>query len=141
MLISHDRAFLDNVVTSTLVFEGDDGRINEYVGGYSDWQRQRSKNISSGKVKSKQSVKPEGKVNNNQANKPAKLSYKDQRELDRLPAKIESLEAEQTELQTAVNEPAFYQQERDETEAVLRRLETVIEDLESCYRRWTALEG
>jgi len=123
------------------VFEGDDGQINEYVGGYSDWQRQRGKKIYPGKVKSDKPVKAEGKANTNQGSKPTKLSYKDQRELDRLPAKIESLEAEQTELQAAVNEPAFYQQSRDETEVTLKRLETVVAELETCYRRWGALES
>lgn len=140
LLISHDRAFLDNVVTSTLVFEGNDGQINEYVGGYSDWQRQRSKNIYPKKVKSNKPVKAEAKANNNQSGKPVKLSYKDQRELGRLPEKIALLEAEQTELQAAVNEPAFYQQARDETEATLQRLETVAAELETCYRRWETLE-
>ena len=136
LLISHDRAFLDNVVTSTLVFEGDDGQINEYVGGYSDWQRQRSSNSYTKKVKSNKPVKAKDKANNNQGGKSVKRSYKDQRELDRLPEKIASLETEQTELQAVVNEPAFYQQARDETEATLKRLETVIAELETCYRRW-----
>ena len=142
LLISHDRAFLDNVVTSTLVFEGNDGRINEYVGGYSDWQRQRNRSVTQ-KSKSKKSVKVEGKAKSkkNQGGKPVKLSYKDQSELDGLPAKIEALETEQTDLQTAVNEPAFYQQDRDETTATLERLETVTEELEICYRRWEVLES
>lgn len=142
LLISHDRTFLDNVVTSTLVFEGDDGRINEYVGGYSDWQRQRKKSVTE-KSSSNKFVKAEGKVKSvkNQGGKPVKLSYKDQRELDELPAMIETLETEQAELQAAINEPAFYQQASENITATLDRLEAVTDELEFCYRRWEALES
>jgi ATP-binding cassette subfamily F protein uup len=138
LLVSHDREFLDNVVTSTLVFEGD-GRVGEYVGGYSDWLRQRRqpKKAAQGKqapvVPAKKAQKPAGKAK--------KLSYKDQRELDALPVQIEALEAEQGELEAAISLPAFYQQTADAVKTTLTRLEAVNAELEACYERWGELEG
>ncbi|MFV1973321.1 MAG: ATP-binding cassette domain-containing protein [Thiohalobacterales bacterium] len=137
LLISHDRAFLDNVVTSTLVFE-EEGRIGEYVGGYSDWLRQRKQAAAVTPVKSrkspaeKKSGSPDG---------PRKLSYKNRRELEALPQQIESLEAEQAVLQEKTSNPAFYQQSQDEITVTLARLETVTAELESSYSRWEALDS
>jgi ATP-binding cassette subfamily F protein uup len=138
LLVSHDRAFLDNVVTSTLVFEGE-GRIGEYVGGYSDWLRQRQtaprREAPAGAVPDKPSaavVKPVGR--------PGKLSYKDQRELDALPARIEALEAEQARLHAAVNDAGFYQRPAEAIHATLARLEALAHELEVCYERWGILD-
>ena len=138
LLVSHDRAFLDNVVTSTLVFEGA-GVIGEYVGGYSDWLRHKTaadkparKNNGGSTVK----VTPRQTV----SEKPEKLSYKDQRELDGLPGKIEKLETEQTQLQATMGEPDFYQQSHERVTATLERMQVVEEELETCYGRWEALE-
>ncbi len=136
LLVSHDRAFVDNVVTSTLVFEGD-GRVNEYVGGYNDWLRQRrpaAVKTPSAKAESKAPAAATRK-------KPAKkLSYKEQRELEQLPARIEALEAEQSALQERLNEPGFYQQAQAEIGKVLARLEVLEAELATGYERWEALE-
>jgi ATP-binding cassette subfamily F protein uup len=139
LLVSHDRAFLDHVVTSTLVFEGD-GRIGEYVGGYSDWLRQRQTEFreaipAATTVAAKPSALPA-----KSAGKPKKLSYKDQRELDELPERIEALEMEQARLHAAVNDAGFYQRSPEDFTATLERLEAVSRELETCYERWGVLE-
>jgi ATP-binding cassette subfamily F protein uup len=138
LLVSHDRAFLDNVVTSTLVFEGD-GEVKEYVGGYSDWQRQRAAGAAAAPV----AVKAEKPLRTKPAGgeRPAKLSYREQRELEALPARIEALEAEQAALQQTTSDPAFYRQDGAAISAALARLEALGGELESCYARWAELEG
>ncbi|MGD2112666.1 MAG: ABC transporter ATP-binding protein, partial [Gammaproteobacteria bacterium] len=140
LLVSHDRAFLDNVVTSTLVFEGD-GIVNEYVGGYSDWQRQRA--AGEEPPEPALSGKPDRPARERAAGdgRPAKLSYRDQRELDALPARIEALEAEQAALQETVSDPDFYRQESAPISDTLARLEAVGAELEDCYVRWARLES
>ena len=139
LLVSHDRAFLDNVVTSTLVFEGA-GAVGEYVGGYSDWVRHKksadAKPISTNK--SGASIKDTSEQAG--AAKTKKLSYKDQRELDALPGKIEQLETEQAQLQAAMGEPDFYQQPHEQVNETLERLQAVKEELEACFGRWETLE-
>ena len=137
LLVSHDRAFLDNAVTSTLVFEGG-GRIKEYVGGYSDWLRQRPNPPAPKAEAPTKAAKPAPEA---ARAKPRKLSYKEQRELDALPRKIESLEAEQARLQTAVSHAGFYQQPGEAISATLARLQAVTAELEACYARWEALES
>lgn len=132
ILVSHDRTFLDNVVTSTLAFEGD-GVVNEYVGGYEDWLRQSRSNLA--KVEKKAAAPKEAKPEK----KKTKLSYKDQFELDTLPQKIESLEAEQEEIQQQVAEPDFYQQDKKDVDKVLARLSEVEKELETTYTRWEEL--
>jgi ATP-binding cassette subfamily F protein uup len=139
LLVSHDRAFLDNVVTSTLVFEGQ-GRIGEYVGGYSDWLRQRKATAPAAAGGGKAKPKPAPATPPDASGKPKKLSYKDQRELDGLPARIESLETEQSELQAVTSDPDFYRQEPDTITATLARLEALSAELEACYVRWEELE-
>ncbi len=138
LLVSHDRAFLDNVVTSTLVFEGG-GRIGEYIGGYSDWLRQRKKTQPTVVAKPARQTAPAR--SEQAAGKPRKLSYKDQRELDALPARIEALEAEQARLQAHVSDSGFYQQPDAEISATLARLESLGGELEACYVRWEELEA
>jgi len=139
LLVSHDRAFLDNVVTSTLVFEGA-GAVGEYVGGYSDWVRHKksadAKPVSTDK--SGASIKDTSEQAG--AAKTRKLSYKDQRELDALPGKIERLETEQAQLQAAMGEPDFYQQPHEQVNETLERLQAVEEELEVCFGRWEKLE-
>ena len=139
LLVSHDRAFLDNVITSSLVFERE-GVIGEYVGGYSDWLRQKT---AAEKPSRKQSSGPAVKTAaaSTTVAKPGKLSYKDQRELDALPAKIEQLETEQAQLQAAIGDPGFYQQSHEQANVILERLQTVEEALEVCYGRWEVLES
>lgn len=149
LLVSHDRTFMDNVVTSMLAFEGQ-GCVREYVGGYSDWIRQGGKlppapwdgaarqhtEPTSAPVKKapeKSTVEP--------ARKAVKLSYKLQRELDGLPADIEHLEGEVEALEQEVGDPAFYQQEASVVTARLNALENVQQSLETAMERWMELEA
>jgi ATP-binding cassette subfamily F protein uup len=136
LLVSHDRAFINNVITSTLVFEGD-GVINEYVGGYDDWLRQKSEAKPAAIAKKN---KPQTSSVAN-AEQKKKLSYKDQRELDALPKTIEKLENEQSELMAKLGDPDFYQQQGDAVSKVNDRLAAIEAELSVCYQRWEALEG
>jgi len=133
LIVSHDRAFLDNVVTSTLVFEGD-GKIQEYIGGYKDWLLQSKRNTSPVVEKTipEAVVKTKNKATN-------KLSYKEQKELDELPKKIEKLEAEQAELLKISSTPAFYQQNQNKIAEVMAQLKKIELDLEIAYQRWGEL--
>ena len=140
LLVSHDREFLDNVVTSTLVFEGH-GRIHEYVGGYSDWMRQRRTGLSpapgtgvAASGREKAAAAPAGP-------KPRKRSYKEQRELDSMPERIQALETLQGELQGAFADPKFFRQSPAEASAALERLQSLVAELEAAYARWNALES
>ena len=143
LLVSHDRDFLDNVVTSTLVFEGD-GRVNEYVGGYQDWLRQRQPESSAAGAAAKAKPRAEEKppAQKAPAAKPKKLSYKDQRELDLLPERIETLEAELESLQTQLADPQVYAEQGAEGLAALsEKLKQAEAELEQCYARWDELDG
>ncbi|MGB5561582.1 MAG: ATP-binding cassette domain-containing protein [Sedimenticolaceae bacterium] len=138
LLVSHDRAFLDNVVTSTLVFEGD-GRVNAYVGGYQDWLRQRA---VPAKVVGKAAIqKKPAAPKAPEPVKPKKLSYKDQRELDQLPARIEALDAESAEIQAALANPDLYRESPDKVNELNERVQQVEQELAHAYKRWEALEG
>ncbi|MBE9559363.1 MAG: ATP-binding cassette domain-containing protein, partial [Proteobacteria bacterium] len=112
LVVSHDREFVNNVVTSTLVFEGN-AQVNEYVGGYDDWLKQSKNNTKkeSATVKAADAEKPSSLAT--KATKPKKLSYKDQRELDALPAQIETFENEVENLQNMMADDAFYKQEKE----------------------------
>jgi ATP-binding cassette subfamily F protein uup len=138
LLVSHDRTFIDNVVTSTLAFEGN-GLVREYVGGYADWLRQRPPRMSENNKPAVATLKPPAP--NTTQNRPRKLGYKDQRELDQLPGLIEKLEAEQTTLQSAVAQPEFYKQPPAEQTQTLKRLADVDEELAAAYVRWDSLES
>ena len=136
LLVSHDRAFLDNVVTSTLVFEGA-GRVGEYVGGYTDWLHQARKAVAG-----RGTTQAQTRTDSGPAARPAvKLSYREQRELEALPARIETLETEQAELQERVSDSGFYRQPGEEIARALAQLETLNGELESAYARWEALES
>ena len=137
LLVSHDRAFLDNVVTSTLVFEGD-GRVGDYVGGYSDWLRQRPAAQPAAPENKPKAAAPVAAAAVNTSRR--KLSYKEQRELDALPGRIDALESEQAALQAQMAEPGFYQQPDADVQAALARLQQVQQELEQCLERWLALE-
>ena len=138
LLVSHDRAFLDNVVTSTLVFEGD-GVIEEYVGGYQDYLRQRRPPAEAREAAPARS----GTIPTKQADsrRRRKLGYKEQRELAELPERIEALEAEQRQLQQQTADPAFYQGEKHEISCVMARLGELEQELEQAYARWEVLES
>ncbi len=133
LLVSHDRLFLDNVVTSVMVFEGS-GQVNEYVGGYADWQQYKAE-LAELIESEKKSVKEKPK-----SVKKKKLSYNDQRELAQLPATIEQLEAKQAEMNDQINAPTFYQQDHDVVAQTLKALESLEGELEVSYARWDELE-
>lgn len=140
LLVSHDRAFLDNVVTSTLVFEGD-GRVQEYVGGYQDWLRQRPEPLKPESVKksiapvAREQVEPAAPV----AKK--KLSYKLQRELDQLPAMLEEAEAELERLQGITGAADFYSGDHQQVTDALAELQAQEEKVELLMERWVELEA
>jgi ATP-binding cassette subfamily F protein uup len=145
-LVSHDRAFLDNVVTQTIASEGN-GQWKEYVGGYSDWLRQRPTGVASrfdatGGV----AAAPVQKVGAGDTAKPKlaerkKLSFKEQRELEHLPDRIAALEAEQGVLQGRLADPAFYQGPADAVRDVQARLAKVAAEIDAALTRWEALEA
>jgi ATP-binding cassette subfamily F protein uup len=138
LLVSHDREFLDNVVTSTLVFEGD-GRVGDYVGGYADWLRQRPAPVPVERSRERERVdSPATKPT--KPTKPRKLSHKEQRELDGLPARIEALETEQVALTTKLADPAFYKKEPGAFSAAKTRLDALELDLAAALARWEELE-
>jgi len=137
LLVSHDREFLDNVVTSVFVFEGE-GRVNEYIGGYAEWfalaeQRKKQEIIS----KSQEAAKQEKPKSSNKK----KLSYKQQKELDQLPTQIDQLESEQATLTEKISDADFYKQEQDEIKQTLEGLNTTERKLEQAYQRWDELEA
>lgn len=141
ILVSHDRTFLDNVVTSTLAFEGD-GHFVEYVGGYQDWLRQSPSVVKSPKqTDAGSSHKQPADSNPGQkpSNKP-KLSYKDQRELNGIPDRIAALEVEQAALETQLTNPDLYRH-GDDVRKVQLRLESVTAELEVSFLRWEELES
>ena len=143
ILVSHDRAFLDNVVTSSLVMEGN-GRVGDYVGGYTDWLRQRpiaqriaAAAASAPKLTPQVAPKPAAV-----APEPAKrkLSYKEQRELEQLPALIERLDGEIAALTSQIQDPAFYRQGPEAVTTANARLSSLQAELEQAYARWQSLE-
>ncbi len=135
LLVSHDRAFLDNVITSALVF--DNGVLHESVGGYSDWLRSREAKSSENTARVKQSIKN----SSNKAIKPASMGYQQKRELEQLPARIEQLEIQQQALYKQLAEPEFYQQPSARMTRVKSELETIEQQLGECYARWETLES
>jgi ATP-binding cassette subfamily F protein uup len=137
LLVSHDREFLNNVVTSTLVFEGD-GKVTDFVGGYDDWIRQREIDPFS-EAPTRNDVAVKSRVVDQK--KPAKLGYKDQRELDRLPEKIERLEREVQRLTDEMSTAGFFQQDKSVIVETQLALETASNDLDVCYKRWEELES
>ncbi len=138
IVVSHDREFLDNVVTSTIVFE-ENGRVQEYVGGYSDWVRQGKRLAVSDDPFDSGGRKRRAAERRRQ--RPAtKLSYMDQRELDGLPAEIEALEATLAALQETVTGPGFYTRDPVAVRDTLDRLAATAAELEKRIERWGELE-
>ncbi len=136
LLVSHDRTFIDNVVTSTIVFDSD-GTLREYVGGYEDWLRQRP---TLGKVEKKQKVS-EPSVTEKKGSKKSKLTYQEQQDLIALPKTIEALEQQQAELQQEINQPSFYQQAADIITQTQESLAELDANLEAAYDQWQLLES
>lgn len=142
LLVSHDRAFLDNVATSTIAFEGR-GVLKEYVGGYDDWLRQGGQWPSTQKpgAASSSATSAGGEVKSVQAPKAKKLSYKLQRELDALPKDIESLEAELAVLHQEVAEPEFYSKSQKDIAEKTKHVTAQEQRLHTLYRRWEELDA
>lgn len=142
LLVSHDRSFLDNVVTDLLVVDGS-GKIEEFVGGYSDYATYRdskselNKSAQANRAEEKPSITPSPVTDK----KPKKLSYKDQREYDSLPEKLEALENEKASLESAMNDPEFYSQPQAELQAKLSRITALTSEIETAYERWQQLEA
>jgi len=139
LLVSHDREFLDNVVTSTLVMEGC-GRIGEYVGGYNDWLRQRPPSSANAFAPQATPPQPEPPIPAVGATMRRKLSYKDARELEQLPAQIELLEKRLQQLTQQVNQPTFYQRDGAAIAAHHSELAKTQAALDAAYMRWSQLE-
>ena len=142
LLVSHDRAFLDNVVTSIIAFEGG-GKVEEYVGGYEDWLRQcRHCDDLHAIVKGKADATDNdlSKVDNRSTRK-QKLSYKEKTQLESLPAQIDQLEQEQKILEQQVSQSDFYQQDKETIVETMARIELIREDLQRAYDRWEYLDG
>jgi ABC transport system ATP-binding/permease protein len=135
LLVSHDRTFLNNVVTSTLVLEGE-GRVGEYAGGYDDWllQSKLEPAVKAAKAPSRMK-KPQ-----TQRERRPTLSFQERHELEALPPRIETLEAEQASLYQAMSTPSFYQQGGSEITRAKARLESLEQELDEAYQRWEALE-
>ncbi len=142
LLVSHDRAFLNNVTTGILAFTGE-GELHEYDGGYDDYARQmqaaEQKKERKSQTKTKSSGQPADSAESSRA-KP-KLTYGQQLELEALPEKIEKLEAEQAEIHARMAAPEFYQQDQNEINIVSNRLKQVDTELENCYKLWDELEA
>jgi len=154
LLVSHDRAFIDHVVTSTLVFEGA-GQVQEYVGGYEDWLRYVSAKASAdsqprpadtsvpaGRDFSRAKTVPvERDSSRTKKASPKKLSYNEQQEARDLPARIDALEREQASLNASMADPGFYRSGGDVITETLARLEAIEQELLAAYARWTELDG
>ena len=141
LVVSHDRHFLDRVVTSTLVFEGD-GAVKRYAGGYSDWARLQH-SLAATDAPEKPPQKNAGAAGGTDGPKPSsrKLSYKLQRELDALPNSIDALENEIAALEKTVNDPSFYERSREEISTRFAELESLRTELETKITRWEELES
>jgi ATP-binding cassette subfamily F protein uup len=133
LLVSHDRTFLDNVATSTLVFEGE-GRVQEYVGGYEDWMK--------GRMPEKKATpeKPKKEKPKSAPTGPRKLTYKEERELESLPGEIESLETEKEDLFAALSDPDLYKTAGHDVARLQNRLDELEGELQVAYNRWERLE-
>ena len=141
LMVSHDRAFLNNVVTSTIVFEPEG--LREYVGGYDDWQHQLAARTSmiEKKPSAKLAKSKNGKKKRKPDDKPKKLSFKEQQELDKLPGNIEKLEASIETLTQTMADPEFYQGPQEKIASVQLEMNTLNEDLKASYARWEELEA
>jgi len=140
LVVSHDREFVDNVATSTIA-HAEGGRFIEHAGGYSDWlAAERAGDVAEARVDGPEADKPKARVKP-KTKGPRKLSFKEKRELETLPATIETLETEQAELQNRMGDPGFYQSATgDEVASATARLQALEGELESTYARWQELE-
>ena len=133
LLVSHDRYFLDRVITSSIVFEGN-GQLSEYVGGYEDWQRQKSSDVGKSTGTRTRNPRPKSKTKN-------KLSYREQQELLKLPARIEELELQMGKLEDDMSQSEFYRQEESDITNAHNQLQSLKQTLDEAYQRWEELES
>ncbi|MBI5641656.1 MAG: ATP-binding cassette domain-containing protein [Nitrospirae bacterium] len=138
LVVSHDREFLNNIVTSTIVFEGD-GRLVEYVGGYDDWLRQRS--LSSQGVTEKAKKKEKSEKSRPQRERLRTLTFREKKEIETLPGLIESMEAERAGLYETLADPDFYRQAGSRIQAVKARMAEIDKEIPVAYERWEVLES
>jgi len=137
LLVSHDRAFLNNIVTSTLIMDGG-GDVAEYVGGYDDWHKRIEPSADPPKAKAASGARAESKADQKTVTR--KLSYKEKRELEELPSRIELLESEQHALTRKMEDPAFYQKQGEVITNAVNRLQEIHDELSRLYHRWGELE-
>jgi ABC transport system ATP-binding/permease protein len=141
LLVSHDREFLDNVITSCLVMKGQ-GRIGEYVGGYSDWQRQKTRSENTEPTNTSESgTTASERPKSSPPKKDRKLSYKLARELEQLPVQVEALEQQLAELAERMNEPSFYRQPAEDIARHTSQAQSLQARLDATYQRWEELES
>jgi ATP-binding cassette subfamily F protein uup len=146
LLVSHDRSFLDRTVTSTLVLSGD-GRVEEHVGGYSDWlkykMREDDRRNQAAAAEPAASAAPRGPAAapDATARRPRRLSYREQQELDALPERIESLEQQLEARRALTTTPEFYKQSKDAIATAMAELEHLESELSRAYQRWEAIEA
>ena len=149
LIVSHDRRFLNNVVTSTLVFEGG-GQVQEYVGGYDDWMLQRQTKAQGPGPRAQSATAgqdrraADGRAAQSRVEAPrpkTRLSYKEKLEFEGLPARIDALEGERAALEAKVAGPEFYRESADVIRSTLARIETLAAELDAVYRRWDELDS
>lgn len=142
LLVSHDRSFLNNVVTSTIVFE--EGTIRQYVGGYDDWQAavaRRQTEVSEKTTPAKKATKEKAPETPSTEPEKRKLSYKEKRELESLPERIEQLELEIAQIHETMADPGFYQNPGDQIAKTTQQLESLQSELSNAFERWEELES
>ncbi len=140
LLVSHDRAFLNEVCTSLLVFEGD-GKIADYIGGYDDWQKEKAAKAAAAAAAVEDAKRREKTAATAPEKKTRKLTNKERAELEAWPKKIEILEAEQTKLTATLADPAFFKKGGAEVSRATARLSEIESELASGFARWSELEG
>jgi ATP-binding cassette subfamily F protein uup len=140
LLVSHDRAFLDNVVTSLLVFEGD-GRVRDFAGGYRDLVEFRAREQKPASPSKPAVTRPDADASGARPVRPRRLSWKEQRELEELPQRIETLESRKAALEVAVGDPTFYARPHAEVAETLAQLAALGSDIEHAYARWSELDA
>ena len=139
LLVSHDREFLNNVVTSTIVFEN--GDVCEYVGGYDDWQRQRAEPVTAKSDKpTPTKSRPQATSNRTQSGK-RRMAYHEKRDLESLPRKIETLETEISKLHATMADPKFYSRPSNEIAREQKNLKDLAQQLTAAFQRWEELEA
>ncbi|HJQ64118.1 MAG TPA: ABC transporter ATP-binding protein, partial [Burkholderiales bacterium] len=139
-VVSHDRAFLDNVVTQVIAFEGE-GRLREYAGGYSDWGRQRREAAAAERETGRTTRRAVATREAPRSPTRAKLSYKETQELEALPQRVSALEEEQARITKELADPSLYRDAPDRVKALQSRYSAVEEELMSCLARWEALDA